>query len=143
FSVASMALFSVFCFFTTPSIDRSFSSYSLERVFSSLPKARICESMALMEFLNSFSPSIPIFGPMSYAAMIPPPKMWKEAYTMPPRTSTQIPHGIVVVVYLALLCGHFVGPVHDLPHGYHVLEQAVRIDPKFFVGIIKYSSHNY
>ena len=135
-----MALFSVFCFFTTPSIDLSLSSYSLERVFSSLPKARICESMALMEFLNSFSPSIPIFGPMSYAAMIPPPKMWKEAYTMPPRTSTQIPNRIVAVVYLAFLCGHFFGPVHDLPHGYHVLEKADRIDPKFLVGDIEYSS---
>lgn len=59
---------------------------------------------------------------------------------MPPRTSTQIPHGIVVVIYLALLCGHFFGPVHDLPHGYHVLEQADRIDPKFLVGNIEYSS---
>lgn len=59
---------------------------------------------------------------------------------MPPRTSTQIPHGIVVVVYLALLCGHFFGPVHDLPHGYHVFKKADRIDPKFLVGDIEYSA---
>lgn len=52
---------------------------------------------------------------------------------MPPRTSDQIPHGIVAVIDFPLLRGDLLGPVHNLLYRDHVLEQADGIYPKFLV----------